>query len=85
MKAELDESRIRARGEAPVELVFDFAGMRSPDLGALCLMLTARMLAEGTQRRVWLHALPEPTWRLLHTLGLEHFFEHLPQSGEMVN
>ena len=85
MKTELDASGIRSRGEEPVELVFDFAGMRSPDLGALCLMLTARVLDDGSERRVWLHALPEPTWRLLHTLGLEHYFEHLPQSGEMVN
>ena len=85
MKAELDASRISSRREQPAELVFDFAGMGSPDLGALCLMLTARILADGTHTRVWLHALPEPTWRLLHTLGLEHYFEQLPQSGERVN
>jgi hypothetical protein len=85
MKTELDASGLSGRGKEPVELVFDFAGMRSPDLGALCLMLTARILADSGHRKVWLHALPEPTWRLLHTLGLEHYFEHLPQSGEMVN
>ena len=84
MKAELDASRI-GRREEPLELVFDFAGMGSPDLGALCLMLTARILNDDANTRVWLHALPEPTWRLLHTLGLEHYFEHLPQSEEMVN
>jgi hypothetical protein len=84
MKAELDARHILRHAE-PVELVFDFAGMGSPDLGALCLMLTARILADDVNTRVWLHALPEPTWRLLHTLGLEHYFEHLPQSGEMVN
>jgi hypothetical protein len=84
MKAELDASGIGRRDE-PVELVFDFAGIGSPDLGALCLMLTARIVADSGNTRVWLHALPEPTWRLLHTLGLEHYFEHLPQSEEMVN
>ena len=84
MKAELDASGISRRDE-PLELVFDFAGMGSPDLGALCLMLTARIVADSGNTRVWLHALPEPTWRLLHTLGLEHYFEHLPQSEEMVN
>ena len=85
MKAQLDASDLRTRGEDSVELVFDFAGMGSPDLGALCLMLTARILDDDGQRRVWLHALPEPTWRLLHTLGLEHYFEQLPSSGESPN
>jgi hypothetical protein len=48
-------------------------------------MLTATILADASNTRVWLHALPEPTWRLLHTLGLEHYFEHLPQADEVLN
>jgi len=46
-------------------------------------MLTARMLADESHQRVWLHALPEPTWRLLHVLGLEHLFELLPHGGRV--
>lgn len=86
MKQALNTGGDRRRpNEKIADLVFDFAGMGSPDLGALCLMLTARNLADEHQQRVWLHALPEPTWRLLHALGLEHYFELLPQSGEMVD
>jgi hypothetical protein len=85
MKAEMDSRAIRSRRDEAGELVFDFAGIGSPDLGALCLMLTARIIADETDRKVWLHALPEPTWRLLHTLGLEHYFEHLPLSEEVQN
>lgn len=85
MKQEFDASGARDPREKLADVVFDFAGMQSPDLGALCLMLTARNLADGDQRKVWLHALPESTWRLLHNLGLEHYFELLPQIGETVN
>lgn len=86
MKQELGTRTIgRSRGGGGSDLVFDFAGIGSPDLGALCLMLTACILADGDQRKVWLHGLPEHTWRLLHVMGLEHYFELLPQTGELVN
>lgn len=86
MKQELDTGAVTRGVKAkPADLVFDFAGMQSPDLSAICLMLTARNLAGHDERKVWLHALPEPTWRLLHSLGLEHYFELLPATGEMVN
>ena len=82
MVLDLDsQSRLEVTDRA--DLVFDFAGKQSPDLGALCLMLTARMLADESHQRVWLHALPEPTWRLLHVLGLEHLFELLPHGGRV--
>jgi hypothetical protein len=86
MKQDLDAGAIARRGRAkPADLVFDFAGKRSPDLGAICLMLTARNLAGDENRKVWLHALPEPTWRLLHSLGLQRYFELLPASGKVMN
>ena len=67
------------------DLVFDFQGRIAPDLGALCLMLTASIQADADHKRVWLHGLPEPAWRVLHALGLESFFRLLPQTGELVN
>jgi ABC-type transporter Mla MlaB component len=75
----------RRKKEEKSDVVFDFAGIGSPDLGALCLMLTARNLADDSHRRVWLHGLPEPTWKLLEALGLEHFFEFLPDSEDAAN
>jgi ABC-type transporter Mla MlaB component len=86
MKAQLQpSSRKRRKKEERSDVVFDFAGIGSPDLGALCLMLTARNLADDSHRRVWLHGLPEPTWKLLEALGLEHYFEFLPASEEASN
>jgi hypothetical protein len=86
MKQDLDSGAApRGVKPQPTDLVFDFAGMQSPDLSAICLMLTARNLAGHDERKVWLHALPEPTWRLLQSLGLEHYFKMLPASGAMVN
>lgn len=83
MKAHADAGRAKSRRkEVPRDLVFDFQGMGSPDLGALCLMLTARQMADDAHRRVWLRALPEPTWRLLEALGLEHYFGFLPDDGD---
>ena len=60
------------------DLVFDFSGKEVPDLGDLSLLLTARLLAEEQERRVWVRALPEPTWRLLQALGLDHLFQLFP-------
>jgi len=81
----LSEAAPRSRRDGHGDLVFDFSGMDSPDLGGLCLMLTARVLAGEDNRRVWLHALPDPAWRLLHAMGLERYFELLPASGKLVN
>ena len=86
MKQELNGNAVRRKKSGGrADLVFDFAGIGSPDLGALCLMFTAQILAGQDHRRVWLHALPDSTWRLLHALGLEDYFELLPQTGELVN
>jgi hypothetical protein len=86
MREDLNPSGIRANAhEHAPDLVFDFLGRTAPDLGALCLMLTATIQADADDRRVWLHGLPEPAWRVLHALGLESFFSLLPQSGELVH
>ena len=86
MLEDLNSSGTRAEvPEGRPDLVFDFAGKTAPDLGGLCLMLTASLQADADHRRVWLHALPEPAWRVLHAMGLGQFFELLPQSGELVN
>jgi hypothetical protein len=86
MKQELDSGRVTSgRRPTPSDIVFDFAGKRSPDLSAICLMLTARNLAADHDRKVWLHALPEPSWRLLHSLGLQRYFALLPASSEKMN
>ena len=86
MKAQLNASRQKRRKKQEHgDVVYDFAGIGSPDLGALCMVLTARNLAESDDQRVWLHALPEPTWKLLEALGLEHFFEFMPATEEAAN
>lgn len=86
MKAQLDGSgRKRRRNREQDDVVYDFDGIGSPDLGALCMVLTARNLAESDDQRVWLHALPEPTWKLLEALGLEHYFEFMPATEEAAN
>jgi len=82
MKQDLETSGPEGRRN---DVVFDFSGIGSPDLGALCLVLTARNLADEDHRRVWLHALPESTWQLLHALGLEHYFELLPENEDPAN
>lgn len=74
----------RSKSDAP-DLIFDFSGVQVPDLGDLSLLLTARMLAEEEERRVWVRALPEPTWRLLQALGLAHLFELFPNGTEFAN
>lgn len=74
------------RSESGVtDLVFDFSGIQVPDLGDLSLLLTARMLAEEEERRVWVRALPEATWRLLQALGLAHLFQLFPSGTEFGN
>jgi hypothetical protein len=84
MKQDLDAERSGHRdGEA--DLVFDFSETGCPDLGALCLMLTARNLADEDHRRVWLHGLPESTWRTLQAIGLGHYFELLPFTEDLAN
>lgn len=69
----------------PTDLVFDYAGKKTPDLGGLTLLLTARMLADLDDRKVWVRSLPDQTWQMLHALGLDHMFELFPNSGELVN
>jgi len=71
----------RRQTKDDADLVFDFSGKEVPDLGDLSLLLTARMLAEEEERQVWVRALPEPTWRLLQALGLDHLFQLFPAGG----
>jgi hypothetical protein len=65
-------------------LVFDFTGLHRPGLGDLALILTAR-LQSAPDRRVWVRALPDPTWAVLRSLGLDHLFHMLPRPGELAN
>lgn len=81
-----NERKEHALGGAWVDgLVFDYAGKQTPDLGGLTLLLTARMLADREDRKVWVRALPDHTWQVLHSLGLDHMFELFPNSGKLVN
>lgn len=63
-------------------LVFDFAGMQTPDIRDLALLLTARMLAERDERAVWVRALPHRSWEILHAMGLAHLFRLFPAGGD---
>lgn len=76
-------------GEAPRdsidhELVFDFTGLRRPELRDLSFVLTAR-LQNDPDDRVWVRALPSSTWQVLQALGLDHLFWACPRTGESVN
>ncbi|HZD06456.1 MAG TPA: hypothetical protein VE173_16205 [Longimicrobiales bacterium] len=66
-------------------LVFDFAGMQTPDIRDLTLLLTARMLAERDERPVWVRGLPHRSWEVLHAMGLAHLFRLFPSGGERAN
>ena len=66
------------------DLVFDFTGLESPDLRDLSLILTARLQA-GPEDRVWVRALPVPTWRILRALGMDHLFEPFPGADSEPN
>ncbi len=76
---------LKPRTMSVPDVVFDFSGIDGPDLYTICVVLTARMLEGLEDRRVWLHALPEPTWRLMGALGLQRFFEVLPVGSTSLN
>lgn len=81
----IDRHAGSAAGDPEWDLVFDFAGKKTPDLGGLTLLLTARMLADRNDRKVWVRALPDRTWQLLHAMGLDHMFELFPNSLNRLN
>lgn len=71
--------------EPSADVVIDFTDSAPVDLGTLTLLLTAQQMAQETDRRVWLRALPHRTWQLLHALGLEGCFELFPAGGDPMN
>jgi hypothetical protein len=66
------------------EVVFDFEGLRRPDLCDLSLILTARLKAPPGDR-VWVRALPYATWNLLEALRVDHLFHVYPGPNEEVD
>ncbi|MBW3533948.1 MAG: STAS domain-containing protein [Gemmatimonadetes bacterium] len=71
--------------EPAADVVIDFTDSAPVDLGGLTLLLTAQQMAQETDRKVWLRALPHRTWQLLYALGLEDCFELFPAGGEAMN
>ena len=63
-------------------VVFDFTGLRKPDVADLALILTAR-IKTPLNASVWLRAIDPRTARVLRVLGLDHLFRVYPRSGEM--
>ena len=63
-------------------IVFDFTGLRKPDVADLALILTAR-LQTPLNASVWVRAIDPRTARVLRALGLDHLFRVYPGSGEM--
>jgi anti-anti-sigma regulatory factor len=63
-------------------VVFDFTGLRKPDVADLALILTARLKAP-LNASVWLRAIDPRTARVLCVLGLDHLFRVYPRSDEM--
>lgn len=81
----IDELGQPDAGAAHQGLVFDFAGMHTPDIRDLTLLLTARMLAERDERDVWVRALPHRSWEVLQAMGLAHLFRLFPSGSERGN
>lgn len=84
--AEGAEVRFGLRTEAAASaardgVVFDFTGLHQPGLCDLALILTARL--QSPPGRVWVRALPDATWSVLRSLGLDHLFHVLPGPGEV--
>ena len=79
------EERLQTRQEVPSardNVVFDFTGLRKPDVADLALILTAR-LKTPLHENVWVRAIDPMTARVLRALGLDHLFRVYPGSGEM--
>jgi anti-anti-sigma regulatory factor len=79
------EKRVQTRHEvsnAPANVVFDFTGLRKPDVADLALILTARLNAP-LDASVWVRAIDPGTARVLRVLGLAHLFRVYPGSDEM--
>jgi anti-anti-sigma regulatory factor len=79
------EERLQSRQEvssATDNVVFDFTGLRKPDVADLALILTAR-LKTPLNASVWVRAIDPGTARVLRALGLDHLFRVYPGSGEI--
>ena len=79
------EERLETRQEvsnANDNVVFDFTGLRKPDVADLALILTARLQSPADQC-VWVRAIDPGTARVLRALGLDHLFRTYPGSGVM--
>lgn len=64
------------------DVVFDFTGIDRVDVSSLSLLLTAGHLAHEDDRNVWITAVPDQAWHVLHALGLEGFFLPFPDGEE---
>ena len=79
------EERLQTRQEvssATDNVVFDFTGLRRPDVADLALILTAR-LKSPIHQSVWVRAIDPETARVLRALGLDHLFRVYPGSSVM--
>jgi anti-anti-sigma regulatory factor len=79
------EERLQTRQEvsnAKDNVVFDFTGLRKPDVADLALILTARLKSPAHQS-VWVRAIDPGTARVLRALGLDHLFRTYPGSDVM--
>ena len=77
------QERLQTRQEvshASDNVVFDFTGLRKPDVADLALILTAR-LKTPVHQNVWVRAIDPGTARVLRALGLEHLFRTYPVSS----
>ncbi len=66
------------------DLIFDFTGLRRPELRDLSFILTARLQSEDDDR-VYVRALPTGTWDLLQSMGLDHLFWAYPRGSDVQN
>lgn len=78
------ETERRLPEPIPTDVVFDFTGIERVDVSSLSLLLTAGHLAHEDDRNVWVTAVPDQAWHVLHALGLEGFFLPFPGSEDDV-
>ncbi len=78
------QERLQTRQEVSTardNVVFDFTGLRTPDVADLALILTARL--KNPHQSVWVRAIDPGTARVLRALGLDHLFRVYPGASVM--
>lgn len=77
------EGEARKAPEGSDDVILDFKDMDTLDLQIVSLLFTAREKARDEDRQVWVAGLPEAFWVFLRSMGLEEFFQAIPEEAEI--